>query len=109
MTSQTSSTMTYHKGVTESLAAHVLEESRAELSHSVLSFGPSWVIQPLLFSGPASSWFSAEEHRSDEGNAESCEDPRNPGHHAGAVQRDDEGDWASCAFSTKLWGPELGL
>ena len=41
-------------------------------------------------SGPESGWLSAEEHRSDEGNAESCEDPRNPGHHAGAVQRDDE-------------------
>ena len=42
--------------------------------------------------GFASGWFPAEEHRSDEGHAESCEDPGNPGHHAGAVQRDDEGD-----------------
>ena len=31
--------------------------------------------------------------KSTEGHAESSEDPRNPGHHAGAVQRDDEG-WA---------------
>lgn len=46
----------------------------------------------LPFSGFASGWFPAEEYRSDEGHAESCEDPGNPGHHAGAVQRDDEGD-----------------
>lgn len=47
---------------------------------------------PFLFSGFACGWFPAEEHRSDEGHAESCEDPRNPGHDAGALQRDDEGD-----------------
>ena len=34
--------------------------------------------------GFASGWFPAEEHRSDEGHAESCEDPGNPGHHAGS-------------------------
>lgn len=56
-------------------------------------------MQPFLFSCPKSSWFPAEEHRSDEGYAESCEDPRNPGHHAGAVQRDDEGDCAGSALS----------
>ncbi|ELW48804.1 Charged multivesicular body protein 3 [Tupaia chinensis] len=39
----------------------------------------------------ASGWLPTEEHRSDEGHAESCENPRNPSHHAGAVQRDDEG------------------
>lgn len=49
------------------------------------------MMQPFLSSGPESSGFPAEEHGSDEGNAESCEDPRNPGHHEGAVQRDDEG------------------
>lgn len=48
--------------------------------------------QSFSFSGFASGWFLAEEHRSDEGHADTREDPRNPGHHAGAVQRDDEGD-----------------
>lgn len=61
------------------------------MSHSVKQscyFSPS---------GFASGWFPAEEHRSDEGHAESREDPRNPGHHEGAIQRDDEGDWGhSC-------------
>uniref|UniRef100_A0A5F9CZ24 Charged multivesicular body protein 3 n=1 Tax=Oryctolagus cuniculus TaxID=9986 RepID=A0A5F9CZ24_RABIT len=36
--------------------------------------------------GPARGWFPAEEHRGDEGHAEPCEDPRDPGHHEGAVQ-----------------------
>lgn len=52
----------------------------------------------LPFSGFASGWFPAEKHRSDEGHAESCEDPGNPGHHAGAVQRDDEGDLGLTLF-----------
>lgn len=39
----------------------------------------------------ACSWGHAEEHRGDESHAEPSENPRNPGHHEGAIKGDDEG------------------
>lgn len=44
-----------------------------------------------VFSCCACSWGPAEEHRGDESHAEPSENPRDPGHHEGTIEGDDEG------------------